>query len=83
MIALKKGKSSIEKILVSVSEKDADCFAIIQQNLAVIGLLKSVNLLMLENHIERAAEKISGGSSKQLKTLRAEMVKIVQAAQNK
>lgn len=78
--ALKKARSSVEKILASVESENPDCFAVIQQNLAVIGLLKSANLLMLENHIERAGEKLSGKNGKKL---RDEIVKIVQLAQNK
>lgn len=78
--ALKKARSSIEKILIAVETKDPDCFSIIQQNLAVIGLLKSANLLMLENHIERSGEKLSGKNGKKF---RDEIVKIVKLAQNK
>lgn len=76
--AIKKARSSIEKILSAVETESPNCFSVIQQNLAVIGLLKSANLLMLENHIERTLAKKS--SSKQM---REELVKIVQSAQNK
>lgn len=81
--ALKKAKSSIEKILISVEKKDPDCFSIIQQNLAVIGLLKSANLLMLENHTERSIQKITGLKNKQGKEFQSELLKILQTAQNK
>ena len=55
-VALKKAKTSIEKILAAIEAEDVDCFPVIQQNLAVIGLLKSVNVLMLESHMERTAQ---------------------------
>lgn len=83
MVALKKAKTSLEKIILSVEEKNPECFSIIQQNLAVIGLLKSANLLMLENHMDRAAERFSGPQARQLKALQKELLKIVQTAQNK
>ncbi len=81
--ALKKAKTSLEKILGSVSGQDPDCFSVIQQNLAVIGLLKSANLLMLESHMNQTAAKLSGPQAKQLKAIQKELLKIVQTAQNK
>ncbi|MEI8103708.1 MAG: metal-sensing transcriptional repressor [Candidatus Moraniibacteriota bacterium] len=82
-IALKKARTSIEKILGMVEEKEPDCFSVIQQNLAVIGLLKSANLLMLESHMDRATAKLSGAQAKQIKLIHKELLKIVQIAQNK
>lgn len=82
-VALKKARTSVEKILAAVETKDPDCFSIIQQNLAVIGLLKSVNLLMLESHMDRTAEKLSGPQARQLKVIQKELLRIVQTAQNK
>jgi len=76
---LKKAHTSLKKIIGSVEAKNPDCFAVIQQNLAVIGLLKSANLLMLENHLERTV----GKSTKHMKTLHQELLKIIQIAQNK
>jgi DNA-binding FrmR family transcriptional regulator len=81
--ALKKARTSLEKILRTVEGKDPDCFSVIQQNLAVIGLLKSANLLMLESHMDRTAEKLSGPQAKALRAIQKELLKIVQTAQNK
>ncbi len=89
IIGLKKAKSSIERILQMVensSEKRNDkCFAIIQQNLAVIGLLKSANIAMMENHLDAYIRK-NGRTVKQkndLKKMKKEILKIVQIAQDK
>jgi len=50
LIALKKAKSLMKKIIDMV-EKDQYCIDIMQQNLAVIGLLKSTNQTLMENHL--------------------------------
>lgn len=82
-IALKKAKTSLEKILVVIESQNVDCFPVIQQNLSVIGLLKSANLLMLESHMEHTAQSLSGAQAKQIRTLHKELLKIVNIAQNK
>lgn len=50
LVNLKKAKSLIGKIIEMV-EEDKYCIDIMQQNLAVIGLLKSANQTMMENHL--------------------------------
>jgi DNA-binding FrmR family transcriptional regulator len=82
-IALRKAHTSVSKILERVEKEDAECFPAIQQTLAVIGLLKSVNLLMLESHMEREIGKHAGTSTKRMKTLQEEVLKIVKTSQNK
>lgn len=47
LIAFKKAKSLLEKI-ITMTEKDEYCIDIVQQNLAVIGLLKNINLQLLD-----------------------------------
>jgi DNA-binding FrmR family transcriptional regulator len=47
IIALKKSRTLLDKIIKMV-EVDEYCIDIIQQNLAVIGLMKSVNIKLLE-----------------------------------
>ena len=83
IIALRKAATSLEKILARVEEEDAACFPIIQQNLSVIGLLKSVNTLMLENHMEREMSKYDGHATKHMRTLQDEILKIVKLSQKK
>ncbi len=81
-IAIKKAESHLSKVR-SLIEEDASCFAIMQQNLAAIGLLKSVNLLMLEGHIDREIGRHGGPASKQLQSLKTEILKVVKTSQNK
>lgn len=83
IIALRKAKTSIEKILAQVENEDTQCFPVIQQNLAVVGLLKSVNTLMLESHMAREMSRRAGSSSKHMKTLQEEILKIIKISQNK
>lgn len=46
----KKAKSHIEKIIQMI-EKGDYCIDIMQQNLAVIGLLKSAHHMLMESHL--------------------------------
>lgn len=80
-IALKKAKTSLEKIIekVELADEKKDCFEIVQQNLAVIGLLKSANLSILENHLNTC---ISGNKSKD-KKFKENILKVIKTAQNK
>jgi len=77
LIALRKARTGLGKIEVMV-EEEQDCFPVIQQVLAAIGLLKSANLLILDRHIARELKGIAKAD-----TLRAELVRIVKTAQSK
>jgi len=50
LVNFKKAKSLMDKIFEMV-EKDKYCMDIMQQNLAAIGLLKSAQKMLLENHL--------------------------------
>jgi len=50
LINFKKAQSSLAKIIV-MSENNEYCIDIMQQNLAVIGLLKSAHQMLMENHL--------------------------------
>jgi DNA-binding FrmR family transcriptional regulator len=50
LISFKKAQSSIAKIITMV-EQDKYCINIMQQNLAVLGLLKSAHQMLMENHL--------------------------------
>ena len=50
IVAFKKAKSHIETILAML-DKGEYCVDIMQQNLAVIGLLKSAHAKLMENHL--------------------------------
>lgn len=86
-IALKKARTSLDKILLAMEEADEEqCFDLMQQNLSVIGLLKSANVMMLENHLDTHIDNMknkSNSEKKKMKQLRDEVVRIVKTAQNK
>ena len=50
LINFKKAQSLLGKIITMV-EKDEYCINIMQQNLAVIGLLRSAHQMLMENHL--------------------------------
>ena len=91
LIGLKKAQSSLGRIIEVLEEndesdnsgKDEKCFSVIQQSLSVIGLLKSVNMMMLENHISSyirnlQKEKIS---KRKLERMKEEILKTIKQAQ--
>jgi len=51
LISFKKANSLTAKIIKMI-EGDEYCINIMQQNLAVIGLLKSAHQLLMENHLQ-------------------------------
>ena len=50
-VAFKKAQSHLNKV-VDMVEKKEYCIDIMQQNLAVIGLLKSVHQILMEGHLK-------------------------------
>lgn len=83
LISVKKAKSLLEKI-ISMLENDRYCIDVIQQNLAVIGLLKSANLTLLEGHLDNCVkDALKQKNSKRLNEMIKELLKVVQTAQNK
>lgn len=83
LIWLKKAKTSLEKIIKMV-EEDKYCIDIIQQNLAVIWLLKSANMNLLEWHMNCCVKKaINSNNPWEVDEKIAELIKIIQVAQNK
>lgn len=83
LTGLRKAQTSLGKVIASLEEDPDRCFPVIQQNLAVIGLLKSANLLMLEGHMEQETAQWTGVSSARRKEFSKEILRIVQTAQNK
>lgn len=84
---IKKARTSIDNILGTIEKGDKErCFSLMQQNLAVIGMLKSANIMMLENHLGEQIDSMknkTGAEKKRMQQLRDEVVRIVKAAQNK
>lgn len=83
LIALKKAKSLLDKIITMV-ETDKYCIDVVQQNLAVIGLLKNVNLQLLDGHLNCCfVDAVKSNDKKKMNTMIQEIVTIVKTAQNK
>lgn len=51
LIALKKARSLLETI-IKMTEEDRYCIEIMQQNLALIGLLRSVHKKLMSDHLK-------------------------------
>ncbi len=76
LIALKKAISLLEKVK-SMVDQDQYCIDIMQQNLAVIGLLKSFHQTMMAGHLSSCFQTAvkTGNKSKQ-NTMIDEIVKV-------
>lgn len=66
LIALKKAKSLLET-LIRMTHEDKYCIDIMQQNLAVIGLLRSVHRQLMEDHLNSCFLKAIGSKGEKKK----------------
>lgn len=83
IIGLKKARTSLDKILAML-EEEKYCIDIIQQNLAVIGLLKSANMNLLEWHLNGCVKNaVNAKNEDSVNEKMQELVKIINLAQNK
>ncbi len=82
MIALKKAKTSLDKVMKMIDE-DRYCIDVIQQNLAVIGLLRSANTALLEGHVNCCIKDAARKGGKALDGKMAELVRVLRMAQTK
>jgi DNA-binding FrmR family transcriptional regulator len=89
---LKKARTSLDKIIQELeklekSEHDSEkkCFNVIQQNLSVVGLLKSANIAMLKNQLDFYMDNINNKkmSQKKLQNIKDQIVHVVKVAQDK
>lgn len=78
VIALKKAHTHLGNIVENI-ENEKECFLVLQQTLAVIGLLKSANQMMLERHIERVMRSAKGLSENKRKELCKELLKTMRS----
>ena len=77
LINFKKAQSLISKIIKMV-EADEYCIDIMQQNLAVIGLLKSAHRMLMENHFNTCFKKaMETKNEKRKKEMVQEILKVV------
>jgi len=76
LINFKKAQSSLTKI-IKMSEDNRYCIDIMQQNLAVIGLLRSAHEMLMENHLNTCFRKaMASGSEKKKKEMTEEILKV-------
>ena len=76
LINFKKGQSSIGKIIKMV-EENRYCIDIMQQNLAVIGLLKSAHQMLMEGHLNSCFKKaMSTRNEKRKQEMIKEILKV-------
>ena len=66
LINFKKAQSHIEKIVGMVEEGEY-CVDIMQQNLAVIGLLKSAHQMLMEGHLDSCFKEAMASNNKEKK----------------
>lgn len=66
LINFKKAKSLLEKMQSMIEDKEY-CIDIMQQNLAVIGLLKSAHQLLMENHLQTCFKNAMASKNEKLK----------------
>lgn len=83
LIWLKKARTSLDKI-INMVEEDKYCIDIIQQNLAVIWLLKSANMNLLEDHMNCCVKKaIKSNDENETNNKIEELIKVMKLAQDK
>lgn len=66
LVNFKKAQSHIGKI-TGMMENDRYCIDIMQQNLAVIGLLRSAHQMLMENHLNTCFKEAMGAKNKKKK----------------
>jgi CsoR family transcriptional regulator, copper-sensing transcriptional repressor len=66
LVGLKKAGTHLAKVIKMVEEKEY-CIDILQQNLAVIGLLKSANNKLLERHLNSCFANVMKGTNEKRK----------------
>ena len=82
LINFKKAQSHLAKIIEMVGENEY-CVDIMQQNLAVIGLLKSANQQLLEGHLKSCFSNAMKGSNEARKKEMIEEILRLEKMSNK
>jgi DNA-binding FrmR family transcriptional regulator len=82
LINFKKAHSLLAKI-IKMSEEKAYCINIMQQNLAVIGLLKSANQQLLEGHLNSCFKNVMASKNDAMKKKMIEEILKVSKLTNK
>jgi len=72
----KKAKSHLEKV-IKMTEEGKYCVEVMQQNLAVIGLLKSSHQMLMENHLHSCfISAMSSGNQAKKNQMVEEILKV-------
>lgn len=66
LINFKKAQSLLAKI-IKMAESNEYCINIMQQNLAVLGLIKSAHQMLMENHLHTCFKKAIGSKNEKRK----------------
>ena len=66
LINFKKASSHLARIIKMVEDKEY-CIDIMQQNLAVIGLLKSAHQMLMENHLNTCFKNAMAAKNEKIK----------------
>ncbi|MBU2539743.1 metal-sensing transcriptional repressor [Patescibacteria group bacterium] len=82
LINLKKAASSLLKIIEMI-KSDEYCINIMQQNLAVIGLLRSAHEMLMENHLNTCFKKAMSTRNERKKQEMIEEILLVTKLFNK
>lgn len=83
MIAMKKARSLTDKVMKMLDE-DKYCIDVVQQNLAIIGLLRSANLALLEGHVNNCVRNAAqANDTEKLDNMMSELLKVINTAQKK
>lgn len=83
LIAVKKASSVLNKIEIMIQE-DKYCIDVIQQVLAVIGLLRSANEHLLEGHLNHCFKNaMDSKDRKRQNEMIIELTKVMKMAQKK
>ena len=76
LINLKKAQSLTGKI-INMIEQDVYCMDIMQQNLAVIGLLRSAHEMLMENHLNSCFKNaMASKNERKKKEMTEEILKV-------
>ena len=82
LINFKKAQSHVGNI-IKMLEDDKYCINIMQQNLAVIGLLRSAHQMLMENHLNSCFKHAMGSNNEKKKQEMTEEILTVTKLFNK
>jgi CsoR family transcriptional regulator, copper-sensing transcriptional repressor len=82
LINLKKANTHLGKV-IKMTEQGDYCIDVMQQNLAVIGLLKSAHQMLMENHLHTCFKNAMASKNEKIKEKMVEEILKVSKLANK